>query len=95
MWQTMTGKWIRKYWLWILGVLALIVLGAVSGWKLAALLGVGGIAGGVGKALGNAQKRREAEAQRLEQERQSLEDRAHDTDQMVEKYYRRRGGSKE
>jgi len=92
MWQTMTGKWIRKYWLWILGVLALIVLGAVSGWKLAALLGVGGIARGVGKALGNAQKRREAEAQRLEQERQSLEDRARETDAMIDDYYRKKRG---
>jgi hypothetical protein len=92
MWQTMTGKWIRKYWLWILGVLALIVLGAVSGWKLAALLGVGGVAGSAGKALGEAQKRREIEARQLERERQSLEDRAKDTDQMIDDYYRRKRG---
>lgn len=95
MWQTMMtviGKWIRKYWLWVFAVLALIILGVVSGWKLAALLGVGGIAGGAGKALNESQKQREKEAQQLKQERQSLEDRARGTDAMIDDYYRKKRG---
>jgi len=88
----MIAGWIRKYWLWIVGVLALFIVGAIAGWRLAALLGAGGVAGSAGKALGEAQKRREIEARQLERERQSLEDRAKDTDQMIDDYYRRKRG---
>lgn len=92
MWQTMIGNWIRKYWPWIVGVLILFIIGAVAGWRLAALLGAGGVVGGAGKALGETQKQREKEAQQLEQERKALEDKAKETDAMIDDYYRKKRG---
>lgn len=69
----------------------ILILGAVAGWRLAVLLGIGGIAGGAGKALGETQ-RRAIEGQQLKQERQSLEDRAKETDAMIDDYYRKKRG---
>lgn len=84
------ATWARKNWLWIIGTLTLIVVGILSGWRLAALLGVGAATGGAAKSLGENQKRREAEARELEQRYQDLAGEAKKTDQMYEDYKRRR-----
>lgn len=89
MWDPIKN-WARKNWLWIVGALALIVIGGVSGWRLAALLGVGAAMGGAANSLGENQKRREEEARELEERRSDLEAEAKKTDQMYEDYRRRR-----
>ena len=77
-----------------MGALALIILGVTLGWRLAALLGVGAAGGSAASVLIEAQRRREVEAQRLRMERQALEDRAKQTDQMINDYYKHRGGTR-
>lgn len=91
MWATITG-WIRRHWLWILGALVLVIIGARLGWRLAALLGVGATAGGGAKQLQSRQKEREVAGKRLEKERQDLQEEAAETDGMINDYYRRKGG---
>lgn len=85
--------WIRRHWLWLVIALALLAVGLIWGWKLAAKLG-GTIAvgGGTAKQLTGRQKEREAEGKRLEKERQNLQEEAKDTDAMINRYYRQRGG---
>lgn len=78
---------IRKWWPWILGAV-ILVSGMIAGWKLAGLLTLG-LGGGVAaKQLGVFG----AGGCRLEQERQSLEERAKATDQMINDYYKRKTG---
>ncbi len=83
MWTIITG-WIRKYWIWIVGILALIIIGAVTGWRLAGILGAGGIVGGAASQYGR----------QLEKERKKLEERARTTDQMIDDYYKRKESRK-
>ena len=79
---------IRKWWPWILGAVILVICGMIAGWKLAGLLTLG-LGGGVAaKQLGVFG----AGGCRLEQERQSLEDRARETDAMIDDYYRKKRG---
>lgn len=87
------ASWARKNWLWIALAVALIAVGVRWGWKLAAKLG-GTIAvgGGAAKQLQGRQKRREAEGQRLDQERHDLQEEAAETDGLINDYYKRKGG---
>lgn len=91
LWTMITG-WLCEHWLWVLGLVALLIVGIVAGWRLAALLGVGGIAGSAGKVIGEVQKRREIEGRRLDQERHELKERAKETDAMIDNYYRKKRG---
>jgi hypothetical protein len=75
-----------------LGALVLIAVGMLAGWKLAGLLGIGLAGGSAAKQLEGNQRRRETEGKRLEQERQELQEEAKDTDAMINRYYRQRGG---
>jgi len=78
--------------------LALLIVGIVCGWRWALVLagGTGGAAaGGAAKQLTERQKEREAEGKRLEQERQDLREEAKQTDQMIDAYYRRKGGPRQ
>jgi hypothetical protein len=75
-----------------LGALVLIAVGMLAGWKLAGLLGIGLAGGSAEKQLEGNQRRRETEGKRLEQERQELQEEAKDTDAMINRYYRQRGG---
>ena len=70
----------------------LIAVGMLAGWKLAGLLGIGLAGGSAAKQLEGNQRRRETEGKRLEQERQELQEEAKDTDAMINRYYRQRGG---
>lgn len=90
------ATWARKNWPWIALAVALIAVGMRWGWKLAAKLG-GTIAvgGGAAKQLQGRQKGREAEGQRLDRERQDLREEAKQTDQMIDAYYRRKGGPRQ
>jgi hypothetical protein len=94
MWVTITG-WIRRHWLWILGAIVLIIIGVRLGWGLAVLLGAGATTGGAASTLTERQKQREAEGQRLDRERQDLREEAKQTDQMIDAYYRRKGGPRQ
>lgn len=85
-------SWARKNWLWIVLALVLIAVGMRWGWKLAAKLGGVIAVGGGAKQLQGRQKEREAEGQRLEKERQDFRDEAKETDQMIDSYYKRKGG---
>jgi len=88
--------WIRRHWLWLVIALALLAVGLIWGWKLAAKLG-GTIAvgGGTAKQLTGRQGQREAEGRRLKQERHDLRGEAAETDQMIDNYYRRKGGPRQ
>lgn len=92
--QGTAWPWIRGHWLWIAGAITLVVIGIRWGWRLAALLGVGGTTGGAASALGDNQRRREAEGQQLDARRQDLEGRAKETGQMIDAYYKNKGGPK-
>ena len=90
MW-TRLKTWLRINWIWLVPVvIAVLYLGIRVGWWLAGILGGGAAAGGAVKALGENQKRREAEARELEQRYQDLVGEAKKTDQMYEDYKRRR-----
>jgi len=78
-----------------LGALVLIAVGMLAGWKLAGLLGIGLAGGSAAKQLEGNQRRRETEGKRLEQERQDLREEAKQTDQMIDAYYRRKGGPRQ
>jgi len=84
--------WLCRWWPWLLGALVLIAVGMLAGWKLAGLLGIGLAGGSAAKQLEGNQRRRETEGKRLEQERQELQEEAKDTDAMINRYYRQRGG---
>lgn len=50
MWSKVVGwakgkvwPWIRAHWMWIAGAVVLVIIGLRWGWKLAAILGGGGV----------------------------------------------------
>ena len=89
-------EWVRRYRWWLIAAATVIVLaiGGWIGWKWAlAVFGVAGAgAGGAVKQIIERQEERETEGKRLEQERQELQEEAKDTDAMINRYYRQRGG---
>lgn len=90
------ATWARKNWLWIALTVALIAVGMRWGWKLAAKLGATvAVGGGAAKQLTGRQGQREAEGRRLKQERHDLRGEAAETDQMIDNYYRRKGGPRQ
>ncbi len=90
MWSKVVGwaknkawPWIRAHWMWIAGAVVLVVVGIRWGWKLAAILGGGGVLVDSTRALSNRaveqarqtvadtlenKKRRQAEAERIRKE---------------------------
>lgn len=95
MW-TRLKTWLRTNGIWLVPVLiAVLYLGIRVGWWLAGILGGGAAAGGAVKAITDSQRRREAEGQRLDQERHDLQEEAAETDGMINDYYRRRGGPRQ
>lgn len=74
--------WLSRYWFWIAAAIALIVVGAIWGWKLAAKLGgVIAVGGGAGLLKGretrevrqtveeslDRQRRRKEQAERIKE----------------------------
>lgn len=86
--------WLTKAWPWLLGALLLILCGMFAGWKLAGLLGIGLAGGGAATQLEGNQRRREAEGKRLDQERHDLQGKIKETDNMINDYYKQKGGPK-
>lgn len=88
--------WLKTNWIWLVPVVIVVLyLGIRVGWWLAGILGGGAAAGGAVKAITDNQRRREAEGQRLDQERQDIENSAKETDAMIDNYYRRKGGPRQ
>lgn len=87
MWSKVVGwakgkvwPWMRAHWMWIAGAVVLVIIGLRWGWKLAAILGGGGVLVDSTRALSNRaveqahqtvadtlenKKRRQAEAERI------------------------------
>lgn len=91
--------WIRRHWHWLLLALLVLVLGTVIGWRLAAMFALGLAGGKAGhsindarRQLDEAQRAREAQGDEIRGVRDDLERRAEETDQIINEYYRQKGG---
>lgn len=94
--------WIRRNWHWLLLALLVLVLGMVLGWRLAVLLALGVAGGKAGQSihdarrqLDEAQRMREAQGEEIRGVREELERRAKETDEMINQYYRQKGGPRD
>ncbi len=84
--------WIRANWTWLALLVAVLLLGIWSGWKLAVALGIGLVSGGAATRLDDNHKERAAQGAELERQRQDLDKRKEQTDQMIDDYFRGKGG---